>query len=35
MIHLSNVKDVYSGRYVWIWLLATFKSGFINPQGFC
>lgn len=34
MIHLKNLDDVYSRKYVWIWLLSSFKAGFINSAGF-
>lgn len=34
MIHVSNVSDIYSPRYVWIWLTSAFKAGFINSAGF-
>lgn len=34
MLHLSNIGEVYSPKYVWVWLLAAFKAGFINSAGF-
>ncbi len=34
MIHLTKLDDVYSSKYVWIWLLSSFKAGFINSAGF-
>lgn len=34
MIHIENQNDIYSKRFVWIWLLSAFKAGFINSAGF-
>ncbi len=34
MIHLNNMSDIHTPRYVWVWLLSAFKAGFINSAGF-
>jgi len=34
MIHSENVSDVYSRKHIPIWLISSFKAGFINSAGF-
>jgi uncharacterized membrane protein YoaK (UPF0700 family) len=34
MIHIKDLSEIYTRKYVWIWFLAAFKAGFINSAGF-
>ncbi len=34
MIHIDNVADIYKKKNIVIWLISSFKAGFINSAGF-
>jgi uncharacterized membrane protein YoaK (UPF0700 family) len=34
MIHIKDLSQIHTRKYIWIWLLSAFKAGFINSAGF-